>query len=58
MTVMQKVLRNNAELLDLTGFRTTTRKTSKVLKQIAYASKVAIIVVGSMSLSLYITFLR
>lgn len=58
MTVMQKVLRNNSEYIDLTNFNTNAIISNKVLKKILYVSKITIITIGSMSLSLYITFLR
>ena len=58
MTVMQKTLKNNLEFMELTNFSTNAIKSSKVLKKIVYASKIALITVGSMSLSFYVTFLR
>ena len=58
MTVIQNTLRNNIEFLELSNRGTNVSHLIEITKKIIYVAKIVGIVIGSMSLSFYLTFIR
>ncbi len=58
MTVFQKVMNSNLDLMDFTDSRVKVSRSTKGIKDIINAAKLSFIVLGSMALSFFVMFLR
>ena len=58
MTVLQKVIKNNFELMEYPNCLCNISQLCKATKKIIYVAKITIIATLSMSLSFYLVFLR
>ena len=58
MTVLQKVIKNNLDLLEHPNYLSNVSRLCKAIKKIIYVTNITIIAILSMSLSFYLVFLR
>ncbi len=58
MTVLQKAIKNNFTLLDFPNYHVKVFQLNKTTEKIMNITKSVLLVIGSMSLSFYVMFLR
>lgn len=58
MTVMQRTMKNSLEYSGLVTDQVNIFQASKLLKKIAYFTKITLLTLASMSLSFYLVFIR